>query len=115
VLALEGAAIWEIGHPDILGSTEPDLADADAIARHVRVQLRMMAGESFAISRFVMQYAVGAFRGMSALDVDEMLRRVVYAAALRSHSSGGATITVEDVHAALRGISHRPAPSQHEG
>ncbi|SKC81763.1 hypothetical protein SAMN05445504_3177 [Burkholderia sp. CF099] len=90
-----------------LGSIECDPVERDAIASYVRVQLRMMAGETFAISRYVMQYAVSAMQGMSASEVDAALQRVVYAAALRQRREGGETITVEDVRAALRGISHR--------
>ncbi|BCZ78664.1 hypothetical protein PTKU64_23390 [Paraburkholderia terrae] len=94
---------------DSLGSIECDSVELAAIASYVRVQLRMMAGETFAISRYVMQYAVSAMQGMSASEVDTALRRVVYAAALRQRREGGATITVEDVRAALRGISHGSA------
>ncbi|BDC39193.1 hypothetical protein [Paraburkholderia terrae] len=97
-----------VDRANLLGGIECDPVELEVIASYVRVQLRMMAGETFAISRYVMQYAVSALQGMSASEVHAALRRVVYAAALRQRREGGATatITVEDVRAALRGISH---------
>jgi hypothetical protein len=94
---------------NLLISIECDPVELDTIASHLRVQLRMVAGETFAISRYVMQYAVSAMQGMSAFEVDAVLRRVVYAAELRQRREGGATITIEDVRAALRGIFHGSA------
>ncbi|MCO4876556.1 hypothetical protein VOI32_05750 [Paraburkholderia caribensis] len=98
-----------VNRANSLGSIECDPVELEVIASYVRVQLRMMAGETFAISRYVMQYAVSAMQGMSASELDAALQRVVYAATLRQRREGGATITVEDVRAALRGIAHESA------
>lgn len=82
---------------------------SDVVASHIRVQLRMMTGDTFAISRYVMQYTVSALEDMSAADIDVALRRIVWAAALRRSREEGATITLEDVRAGIRSISHGPA------
>ncbi|WP_156132287.1 hypothetical protein [Paraburkholderia terrae] len=105
-LLVEDAAV---DRANSLDSIECDRVERDAIASYVRVQLRMMAGETLAVSRYVMQYAVSVMQGMSASEVDAALQRVVYAAALRQRREGDTTITVEDVRAALRSISHGSA------
>jgi hypothetical protein len=67
------------------------------------MQLRLMAGDTFGVSRYVMQYTVAALGGRSAAEVDAILRRVIYAATLRQRREGIAVVTIEDVCTALRG------------
>ena len=100
-------------HPDVLdeaalrgGRFEHkiafDLPDDESLASYVRVQIRLLAGEVFAVSRFVMDGLIGGLRGHSIADADAVMQGVIDTAALRSLREGGATITTQDVQAALR-------------
>jgi hypothetical protein len=79
------------------------LTDPDSLASYIRVQLRLMAGDTFGVSRYVMQYTVAAMGGRSAAEIDAILRRVIYAATLRQRRGGMAVIAIEDIRTALRG------------
>jgi hypothetical protein len=79
------------------------LTDPNNLASYIRMQLRLMAGDTFGVSRYVMQYTVAALGGRSAAEVDAILRRVIYAATLRQRREGIAVVTIEDVCTALRG------------
>ncbi|OUL97151.1 AAA family ATPase [Paraburkholderia hospita] len=79
-----------------------DLPDDASMASYVRAQIRLLAGDVFAVSRFVMDSLIGGLRGHSIADADAVMQGVIDAAALRSLREGGATITTCDVQTALR-------------
>ena len=87
-----------------------DVAPAESLASYVRVKLRAMAGDVFAVSRHTIDCAVLCLRGSSIADVDAVLQRVIDAAAVRRLREGTANITLEDIRVAIRAISLRPCP-----
>ncbi|TXC88871.1 ATP-binding protein [Paraburkholderia azotifigens] len=85
-----------------------DLPDDDILASYVRTQIRLLAGERFAISRYVMDCLTGGLRGRSIADADAVMQAVIDAVALRRLRDGADTITTLDVQVALRRVlAHR--------
>jgi transitional endoplasmic reticulum ATPase len=84
------------------------VASAESHASYVRVKLRAMAGDVFAVSRHTIDCAVFCLRGLSIADVDAVLQRVIDAAATRRLREGTANITLEDIRVAIRAESLEP-------
>ncbi|MEM5364820.1 AAA family ATPase [Paraburkholderia azotifigens] len=85
-----------------------DLPDDDALSSYVRIQIRLLAGETFAISRYVMDCLTGGLKGRSIADADAVMQAVIDAAALRRLRDGSDTVTTQDVQVALRRVlAHR--------
>jgi len=85
-----------------------DLPDEESLSSYVRIQIRLLAGETFAISRYVMDCLTGGLKGRSIADADAVMQAVIDAAALRQLRDGSDTVTTQDVQVALRRVlAHR--------
>jgi transitional endoplasmic reticulum ATPase len=77
----------------------------EELSRYVRLRLRAMVGDVFAISRHTIDCAVVGLKGRSIADADAVLQRIIDAAAMRHLREGSAVIRAEDVHSAFRGTA----------
>jgi len=77
----------------------------EELSRYVRLRLRAMVGDVFAISRHTIDCAVVGLKGRSIADADAVLQRIIDAAAVRHLREGSAVIRAEDVHSAFRGTA----------
>lgn len=77
-----------------------ELPGRAALASYVRLQIRAMAADVFAVSRHTIEYASDVLVGCSFAEVDEVLCRMRDVAARRHFREGVATFTQADVRAA---------------
>ncbi|MGY6162365.1 AAA family ATPase [Paraburkholderia strydomiana] len=78
-----------------------DVPSREALDAYIRIQLRLRAGDTFAISRHTVECLITGLKGCSIADADTVLQRVIDEAAARHIDDGSATITAVDVRAAL--------------
>jgi transitional endoplasmic reticulum ATPase len=78
-----------------------DVPSRESLAAYIRSQLKLKAGDTFAISRHTVNCVVTALEGCSIADTDAVLQRLIDEAAARHIESGATTITTADVRAAL--------------
>lgn len=78
-----------------------DVPSRESLSAYLRAQLKLKAGDTFAISRHTVECVITALEGCSIADADAVLQRIVDEAAARHIESGATTITTADVRAAL--------------
>lgn len=78
-----------------------DVPSREALDAYIRIQLRLRACDTFAISRHTVECLITGLKGCSIADADTALQRVIDEAAARHIDDGSATITAADVRAAL--------------
>jgi transitional endoplasmic reticulum ATPase len=78
-----------------------DVPSRESLAAYIRFQLKLKAGDTFAISRHTVECAITALAGCSIADTDAALQRLIDEAAARHIESGATTITIADLRAAL--------------
>ncbi len=82
-----------------------DVAPSESLGSYVRVKIRAMAGDTFAISRHTMDRAVIFLRDSSIAQADAVLQQVIDAATVRRLRGEAATITVDDIRVAIRTVT----------
>jgi AAA+ superfamily predicted ATPase len=78
-----------------------ELPGRAALASYVRLQIRAMAADVFAVSRFTIEYTIDVLARSSFAEADEVLRQIHDVAARRYFHEGVAIFTQADVRAAL--------------
>ncbi|NPT61109.1 AAA family ATPase [Paraburkholderia elongata] len=78
-----------------------DVPSRESLSAYIRAQLKLKAGDTFAISRQTVECVITGLEGCSIADADAALQRIVDEAAAQHIESGATTITTADVHAAL--------------
>lgn len=78
-----------------------DVPSRESLSAYIRTQLKLKAGDTFAISRRTVECVITGLEGSSIADADAALQRIIDQAAARHIESATTVITTADVRAAL--------------